>query len=250
MSRSSKIRASYQKKFILRLILFFIMLTIYLWDPGEFNLLYSGNFFQSISVLHIFWGFWMWDMFHQILPSNKISMGSKKQFNKFTKVGVPQTEEKLKQFRKEKDKEALHVLVPWIFLTACIGVFRTVGILGKPELFLICGLFYIGDIVCVLFWCPFSDFFMGNRCCCTCRIYNWDHFMMFTPFLFCLDSFYTISLVLTATFILISWEYRYQKYPNRFWEKTNTNLQCTQCEEKLCRKRFQKIRGLDKEKNL
>ena len=44
-------------------------------------------------------------------------------------------------------------------------------------------LFYVCDLICVLIWCPFR-LIMKNRCCTTCRIFNWDHLMMFSPLIF------------------------------------------------------------------
>ena len=44
--------------------------------------------------------------------------------------------------------------------------------------------FSVCDLICILFFCPFQTWMMHNRCCTTCRIYNWDFAMMFTPLIF------------------------------------------------------------------
>ena len=89
------------------------------------------------------------------------------------------------------------------------------------------------DMICILFFCPFQTWFMKNRCCATCRIYNWDFAMMFTPLLF-VPHFYTWSLLGIALALLIEWEYLLHKYPERFSESTNQCLSCANCPEKLC----------------
>jgi hypothetical protein len=93
-------------------------------------------------------------------------------------------------------------------------------------------------MICILFFCPFQTWFMKNRCCTTCRIYNWDFAMLCTPFLF-VPSFYTWSLLLVSLVVLIHWEITYRRHPERFSERTNQSLRCQNCTEKLCRHKVQ-----------
>ncbi|MBQ9750293.1 MAG: hypothetical protein IJV87_06925, partial [Clostridia bacterium] len=97
------------------------------------------------------------------------------------------------------------------------------------------------DMICILFFCPFQTWFMKNRCCTTCRIYNWDFAMMFTPFIF-IPNVYTWSLLGFALALLARWEITVHKHPERFSEKTNACLSCKNCEEKLCHHK-QELRG-------
>ena len=69
------------------------------------------------------------------------------------------------------------------------------------HLFLFTVFFYVCDLICVLIWCPFR-LLMRNRCCTTCRIFNWDHLMMFAPMLF-VRSFYAQSLLLMSLVVFI-----------------------------------------------
>jgi hypothetical protein len=62
-----------------------------------------------------------------------------------------------------------------------------VGILDDGIMILLCSAYSICDIICILFFCPFQTWFMKNKCCSTCRIYNWDYAMMFTPLFFVLE---------------------------------------------------------------
>ena len=57
--------------------------------------------------------------------------------------------------------------------------------------------------------------------------------MMFTPILFIRD-FFNWSLFFTSLVVLIRWEIYYAKHPERFWEGSNENLKCKNCNEKLC----------------
>ena len=85
--------------------------------------------------------------------------------------------------------------------------------------------FYLCDLVCVLVWCPFRVFLMKNRCCTTCRIFNWDHLMMFAPFLF-LPGFYGWSLLGMSVVTFAVWEIAFRLHPERFWEGSNQALKC------------------------
>ena len=97
-------------------------------------------------------------------------------------------------------------------------------------------------MVCVLFFCPYQVLFLKNRCCTTCRIYNWDYFMMCTPLIF-VPHFFTWGLLALSVIILLKWEITALKFPERFCENTNDCLSCKNCQDKLCvnRSRFKKI---------
>ncbi|MCR4946660.1 MAG: hypothetical protein K5929_06955 [Lachnospiraceae bacterium] len=107
------------------------------------------------------------------------------------------------------------------------------GILDDGIMILLCSAYSICDIICILFFCPFQTWFMKNKCCSTCRIYNWDYAMMFTP-LFFIKKSYTWSLLVLSVALLIRWEVTFYMHPERFSDKTNDYLQCANCTEKLC----------------
>ena len=98
---------------------------------------------------------------------------------------------------------------------------------------LLCLAYSVCDMICILFFCPFQTWFLKNKCCCTCRIYNWDYAMMFTPLFFVRKS-YTWSLLVLSVALLARWEITFYKYPERFSEATNGYLGCRNCSEKLC----------------
>ena len=100
--------------------------------------------------------------------------------------------------------------------------------------------FYVCDLLCVLIWCPFR-LIMKNKCCTTCRIFNWDHLMMFSPSIF-IGGFYALSLVCMAVLCFIVWEVAVLVFPERFSEITNEALRCNNCTDKLCTQYCQKLR--------
>ena len=132
------------------------------------------------------------------------------------------------------------VFLLWWLLIGAIGVLYAWGVIGKTGLFVISVVFYVCDLICVLIWCPFR-LMMKTRCCTTCRIFNWDHLMMFSPMLF-MGGFYGISLLVLAIAAWLVWELCVMMYPERFWDKSNLALKCSECTDKLCTQYCQKLR--------
>ena len=113
--------------------------------------------------------------------------------------------------------------------------FAAIGI----DILLLISLGYsVCDLICILFFCPFQTWFLKNRCCCTCRIYNWDFAMMFTPLIF-VRTLFAQSLVFLSLILLVRWEYVLHRHPEYFSEKTNVSLSCANCQEKLCHHKTQ-----------
>ena len=65
--------------------------------------------------------------------------------------------------------------------------------------------------------------------------------MMFTPMIF-VNGFFSLSLLAVAVVILLIWELCVLLYPERFWEKSNVALKCSECTDKLCIQYCQKLR--------
>ena len=121
----------------------------------------------------------------------------------------------------------------WIVLNGIIGAFYMSGIFDDGIMLLICLAYSVCDMIFILFFCPFQTWFLKNKCCSACRIYNWDYAMMFTPLFFIKNAF-TWSLLVTSVALLIRWEITVYLYPERFSENTNAYLGCANCSEKLC----------------
>ena len=226
-----------RKKYVMRLvarIIIFIGCIIMCFKPESFNVIKGMNFFDGFHILHLLWFIWICDTFLQIIPiKNKVALGSQKLFaNRFKPILEKINYDNLKQYVINTTKSAYKVMIIWILLTAVIGILYYTNVINEIWLFMISVFFYVCDLICVLVWCPFR-LLMKNKCCTTCRIFNWDHLMMFSPLIFS-GSFYGLSLVVMAILAWIVWETCVMLYPERFSEMTNEALKCSKCTDKLC----------------
>ncbi len=210
--------------------------------PESFSVLYGMNFFKEFSLLHLLWLIWMGDMILQILPiKSRIPLGSQKLFaNRFRPIRDKVNIKTVREHVARMSEAAFGVMVLWCLLIAAIGFLYFWGVIDKLTLFMISLVFYVCDLVCVLIWCPFR-LMLKTKCCTTCRIFNWDHLMMFSPLLF-VGGFYAWSLFAVAALAFLVWELSVLVYPERFWEVTNTALKCSECTDKLCTQYCKKLR--------
>lgn len=178
-------------------------------------------------VLAVVWLVYAVEMACRFFPSKLESMGCQKQFKRNYK---PTGAEKpvLQSW-----KRTFAVAAAWFALNGLIGLLYYLHILDEGILVLISLAYGVCDMICILFFCPFQTWFMKNRCCTVCRIYNWDFAMMFTPFVF-IPNAYTWSLLLMSLLLLFRWEITLKRYPERFSDHTNACVSCRNCEEKLC----------------
>ena len=235
-----------RKRYILRLIgrcfiLLACMVVGIMW-PETFSVLEGNCFFTEFSLLHLLWLVWVVDMVLQIVPiKNQVALGSQKLWaNRFRPIKEKINHESLRNYIITTTKAAYKVFILWCLLIAVIGILYRLQILGKVGLFLITVVFYVCDLICVLIWCPFR-LIMKNRCCTTCRIFNWDHLMMFSPLIF-MGGFYAASLVIMACLAWLVWELCVMMYPERFWDHSNVALKCSACTDKLCTQYCKKLR--------
>ena len=225
-----------------RCLIFIICAVLCFVSPKSFEVLEGMQFFEGLSLLHILWFIWVADMFLQIIPvKNKIALGSQKLFaNRFRPILEKVNTKALKEYIVNTSKAAYKVMILWCLLVGAIGAVYYAGWIDKKVLFMISVCFYVCDLICVLIWCPFR-LIMKNKCCTTCRIFNWDHLMMFSPLIFA-GGFYALSLVVLSVTAWLVWELCVLLYPERFWEKSNVALKCSECTDKLCTQYCQKLR--------
>ena len=230
----SQMRKNYIFRLIFRSMVLMASAAALILAPEIFTVLEGMDFFREFSVLHLLWVIWVWDMIQQIIPTkNKLPIGSMKLFvNRFRPAKEKIKDEALRTYIATATRAAYKVFALWCVLLAMIGILYYTQILNKPLLFLISVAFYVCDLICVLIWCPFR-LMMKTRCCTTCRIFNWDHFMMFSPLYF-MGGFYGLSLALLATADFLVWEISVMLHPERFWDRSNQALKCSECTDKLC----------------
>ena len=214
---------------------------LFLWAVVEY--LYSwlrdgGGIFRGLEnkywLLTIVWIVYAVEMALRFFPSKWESMGCQKQFSH----NYAPTGDKVTALHSWKS--TLAVGIAWILLNGAIGGLYLAGLIDEDVLILISLAYGVCDMICILFFCPFQTWFMKNRCCASCRIYNWDFAMMFTPFLF-IFHWYTWSLLLMSLIILARWELTAWYHPERMSEKSNACLSCQNCKEKLCHHKTQLI---------
>ena len=238
----SETRKRYVFRLICRCIVLVLCFVLYALRPEEFEVLEGWSFFRELSWLHLLWLVWAVDTIQQIVPiKNKLPLGSMKLFaSRFKPIRDRVNYEALRGYIIATTKSAYKVFLIWCAGLAIVGVLYYCGLLGRAELFLISALFYVCDLICVLIWCPFR-LLMRTRCCTTCRIFNWDHLMMFSPMIF-MGGFYAVSLICLAFLAWLVWEVCIMMYPERFWDKSNAALKCSECTDKLCTQYCQKLR--------
>ncbi len=229
----SKTRKQYFIRLLGRITIFIICLILCL-RPHNYDILKGMNFFNKISILHILWLIWISDILLQIIPlKNKVALGSQKLFkNRYQPSSKQSNFKLLKDYIKKTTKSAYIVFIIWTLLTISLGILYHCNIINKIWLFMISVFFYVCDLICVLIWCPFR-LIMKNKCCTTCRIFNWDHLMMFSPLIF-VGGFFSVSLVAMSFLAWLIWELFVILFPERFYEMTNVTLKCSKCTDKLC----------------
>ena len=230
-------------RFVARCLILSLCAALCVLAPKQFDVLTGWAFWHKPSLLHLLWLVWMGDMVLQLIPAKQnIALGSKKLFKQyFSPAQMRHDLEALKRYIVSTTKAAYRIFVIWALLIAGLGWLYGRGIIGNTGLFMVSVLFYVCDLICVLFWCPFR-LMLKNRCCTTCRIFNWDHLMMFTPMIF-VRGFYAYSLLAMAVVVWIAWELSVLLHPERFWFMSNETLRCANCTDKLCTQYCQKLRN-------
>ncbi len=240
----STLRKIYIARLIIRILILAACVLIAVYFPQQLQVLEGWNFFHMLTPLHLLWVLWVLDMLWQLIPvKNKIALGSQKLFQfRF----IPSEDLKRINYKNLRDyiirttKQAYKVMLLWAAAIVFLTLLRYFNIISDTYLFLFTVTFYVCDLICVLIWCPFR-LILKNRCCTTCRIFNWDHLMMFTPMLF-VRGFYSLSLLLMSILVWLIWELAVMMYPERFSEITNEALRCSNCTDKLCTQYCQKLR--------
>lgn len=223
----SLISALHYSKLIFRSGLFMTAAAIYLIN----RIRNTGSLFGGIEnrpiILGVIWLVFVVEMIFRFSPSRFESMGCQKQFaHNYIPTGAESPD-------LLPTRTVILIALGWLGFNAIFGVLYFIGIIDRGILLLISLAFSVCDMICILFFCPFQTWFMKNKCCGSCRIYNWDYAMMFTPLIF-IPSPYTWSILAAAAALLVHWEISVYRHGERFSEVTNACLSCTHCKEKLC----------------
>ena len=215
------IRLVYRSVLLILLLNSYIRFRIYSADPIPEKL-------ESLPVIvYVTWAVFAVEMIFRFFPSKYESPGCQKQFARnYIKSGNT-------EILIPDNNATILIALTWIVFNGIFGALNMAGILDDGIMILLCSVYSVCDIICILFFCPFQTWFLKNKCCSTCRIYNWDYAMMFTP-LFFVRQIYSWSLLALSVALLVRWEITFYLHPERFSENTNDYLQCRNCSEKLC----------------
>lgn len=231
------VSSSHYFKLVYRSILFTAFLVMYIrWKIKGVTFVFNNQRVEHYGILpDLVWLVFIIEMILRFFPSATESPGCQKQFARnYSPTG--RTDVVL-----HDNNAAIIVLFVWIILNLIFGALYMSHVLDDGFMLLLCLAYSVCDMICILFFCPFQTWFLKNKCCVTCRIYNWDYAMMFTP-LFFIKSTFSWTLLGAALCLLIRWEVTVWRYPERFSENTNRYLDCKNCTEKLCAHKTQLAR--------
>ncbi len=223
----------YLLKFAFRIAVFTTILVLYLTHRDMLESLVNQPFFYKVTPLHAVWALFMCIMISHLIPNNRLSMAWRKARGDTFQPVENYDKLELLEFVQDQNMKAWKVMLLWLSFNAIFGILYLAGVIQAGDLVMLTVFFFLSDYICILLFCPFQTGIMKNKCCINCRIYDWGHFMMFTPMLF-IKNFFSWSLFFTSLVVLIHWEMQYSKYPERFWSGSNRTLQCGTCQEKTC----------------
>lgn len=233
----SEMRGIYLRRLAARCVIAAAGTALLLRDPSQAGILEGWAFFRRLSPFQILWAVWIldivWQMVPRPIPGVRLALGSQKLFrSRFRPADGPTDPSALRRYVLGRTRAACRVLLLWTLLVAALWRLKDAGRIGGRGLLIVSLIFYVCDLICVLIWCPFR-LIVGARCCTTCRIFNWDHLMMFTPML-PIRGFFSISLIVLSAAAWLVWEICVLRWPERFWEGSNAALRCDHCTDRLC----------------
>ena len=135
-----------------------------------FRLVYRSALFLAFPlILSLIWTVFTVEMVLRFFPSRLESPGCQKQFARnYIKTGKTNID-------IQDNNGVVLVALIWIAFNAVFGALHMSGLLDDGIMILLCLAYSVCDMICILFFCPFQTWFLKNKCCCTCRIYNWDY---------------------------------------------------------------------------
>ena len=222
---------------LLRTVLLIALCVVYIRDRSTLD------FAAGLSDRPWLIALWLWllaDIVSRMLPLPWHPIGMTKWRKSRYIPRTPQPDAAVLQAEKRRlNRQLLPTLAvyaianSWYWLPcaayALTGRPAFIGSLGAPELLLITALYYFGDTVFILIFCPFRDLALNNRCCTACRIYNYDAIMTVTPLLLMPCTLFSAPLIVLSLLHAIIWEVSLQRHPERFSLRFNAALACGSC---------------------
>ena len=231
---NTKMMTTYLIKFAIRITIFVLIAILYVVDKPLMYQLMQQPVWMGVTPIHILWLVFMGMMLLHIFPiKKKMTMALRKSEETEYVKEENYSELELLKFVQNQNVKAWKVMLLWLSFNAIFGILYLFDLIDIADLLMLTVFYFLCDYICILIFCPFQTCIMKNRCCVNCRIYDWGHFMMFTPMLF-IQNFFSWSLFFTSCIVLIKWEIIYAKHPERFFSGSNKRLQCASCKDRTC----------------
>ena len=231
MQSATKMLRSYVVRFTFRALVLITVFVIFLTNRTMLDFTKNTELFHPINLL---WAIFIVSFALQLSPRSRVSRGCLKQFPEhFSKIEQAMDGLRMRTHLTRLDLGATRVALLWIGLNLIFWVLYLRGIIGVPSMVLLASFYYVCDLICIIFYCPFQKLVMKNKCCVTCRIFAWGTIMIATPLVF-IPHFWSWSVVGLALVCTVLWEVTYLRHPERFVEETNAFLACENCTDKMC----------------
>ena len=231
MQKKSPVLRGYLLRFCVRLGVALTVFIVWRRTPAALDFTKGG---VPAPVLLLLWGALVCDFACQLSPRARVSRGCLKQFAELYVPAQPAADAaQLRMQIRALNRGAVKVAAVWAAPNLLFAALYFRGIFGVPEMVLLTAFYYLCDVVCILFWCPFQKLLMKNKCCTACRIFAWGTIMTVTPLLF-VPHPYAWTLVGLAAVCTVRWEMTYHRRPERFCEASNAALRCAACTDRLC----------------
>ncbi len=229
-----------------RAMIFLTVLFLYFTKRSMLERIMTMDFFRGFSPLHLLWGILMAGMILHLLPKVRITMGGlKSRPSSYRPPEEGYDRKELLEYVQAMNVRAWRVMLLWACGNAVFGILHLAGVIGVEELLLLTLFYFTSDTICMMLFCPFQKYMMGNRCCISCRIFDWGHLMMYTPMLF-IRSFFSWSLFFMSVVVALRWEIVYAQHPERFWRGSNLSIRCENCTDRMCKIKKPLGSGLDR----
>ncbi len=219
-------------KLLARSVLFLVALCLYFFGRRENDDILFGSLERFPAVVAVITIIYAVEMVLRFTPQKIESMGCQKQFDINYKPVRHAVVDRAALIRNSMGRILL-ALLAWVALNGIFYFLYFKHIIDSGVMLLISLFYGVCDMICILFFCPFQEWILKNKCCGSCLIYNWDYAMMFTPLLVVRNVFAYILIILSVL-LFLWWEWNFFRYPERFFEATNQSLACVNCTEKLC----------------
>lgn len=178
LPKPTKLTVRYLRSVTFQLAVFLFVAALFLWAPDWLDFTAGKPLTVPLVLL---WLAVACSMLAQLNPKSALTAGCMKQYpNRFDPV-ANYSRQSLKEAVRQQNRGAVKVAAVWLAGNLVFGILYWRRTIGVAELVLLCALYYLCDLICVLFFCPFQTFLMGNRCCVNCRIFAWGSWMMATP---------------------------------------------------------------------